>query len=87
MMNFFRRLFEPAAPELKPCLTAQQACAIAENAVLGTDCAGIMGVSRLMCQDGKLIWAIGSTNMGSGMTVIVDDATGAVLSCQNRRGR
>jgi hypothetical protein len=87
MMSFLRRLFEPAAPKLKSRLTAQQACAIAENAVLGTNSAGTMGVSRLMWQDGKLIWAIGSTNMGSGMTVLVDDATGTVLSCQNRRGR
>ncbi len=87
MLKFLRRLFKPVAPKPKPCLSAQQACVIAENAVLGTDCAGIMGVARLMCQDGKLIWAVGSANIGSGMTIIIDDATGVVMSCQDRHGR
>lgn len=87
MLNILRRIFKPTPSDLKPCLSAQKACAIAENAVLGTDCAGIMGVSRLMHQDGKLIWVIGSANIGSGMTVVIDDKTGVVISCQKRHGR
>lgn len=87
MLNFFSRLFKLGRPELKPSLSAQQACAIAEKAVEGSDCVGIMGVTRLIYQDGKLIWAVGSANIGSGMTVLIDDATGAVISCEQRHGR
>lgn len=87
MFNFLSRIFKQHPPELKSTLTAQQACAIAEKAVVGMEWAGLMTMSRLITQNGKLIWAIGAATRGCGMSVMIDDATGVVISCEQLNGR
>ncbi len=87
MFNLLSRIFKQRPPELKSTLTAQQACAIAEKAIVGTEWVGLMTLSRLINQNGKLVWAIGSATRGCGMSVMIDDATGVVISCEQLHGR
>lgn len=79
MLSFLRRFIDRGRSSPKSLLSAQQACDIAENVVSGTHCAGTMNLSRLESRDGKLIWLVSSVTIGSGMTVTIDDATGAVI--------
>lgn len=66
-------------------LTPEQAQAIANAAMTGDwSCyAGKMGAVSMERRDGRVLWQVGSATIGSGATVTVDDATGAVL---DRRG-
>lgn len=79
MLSFLRRFIDRGRSSPKSLLSAQQACDIAEKVVSGTHCAGTMNLSRLESRDGKLIWLVSSVTIGSGMTVTIDDATGAVI--------
>lgn len=66
-------------------LTPEQARAIANAAMTGdwSWYAGKMGMVSTEQRDGRVLWQIGSATIGSGATVTIDDATGAVL---DRRG-
>ena len=85
MLSFLRHIFSALvshAPQPKSALTAQQASAIAETAVIGTHHAGNMWMSRLDTFNGQRVWIVGSASKGSGITVIIDDATGNIVSCK-----
>ena len=81
MLKFLRSVFNKGQTEMTTGLTAEQACAIAENEVKGSDWAGQMTMSTTERRDEKLVWIIGSPTVGSGMTVTIDDASGTVISC------
>jgi uncharacterized membrane protein YkoI len=83
MLNFLRRMIGRGELWLKPILSAQQACEIAETVVAGGHYAGKMNLSKLETRDGKLIWLISSVTKGSGWLVTIDDATGAVIGSES----
>ena len=87
MLNFLSRFFKPKLAEPKSMLTAQQACAIAEHAVEGSAWVGLMTFSTLKCEGDKLIWEVVSATIGAGIVVLIDDATGAVISRKKLHGR
>lgn len=62
-------------------LTPEAARAIADAAMTGdwSRYAGKMGMVSIERRDGRVVWLIGSATIGSGVTVTIDDATGAVL--------
>lgn len=66
-------------------LTPEQARALANAAMTGdwSWYAGKMGMVSTERRDGRVLWQIGSATIGSGATVIIEDATGVVL---DRRG-
>jgi hypothetical protein len=78
MTNFFRRFWKQGKNGQKAALSDAQACAIANAAVADTPYKDLMGMVKLENRDGHWTWIIGSTTIGSGMTVIIDDATGEI---------
>jgi uncharacterized membrane protein YkoI len=87
MRNLIDRLFKRRQPTLKSALTPEQACTIAEQAVAGSEWAGLMTLATLMVQDERLVWAIGTATRGAGMSVMIDDSTGRVIRCEQIHGR
>ena len=68
-----------AVPETR--LTADAARAVANAAMTGdwAHYAGRMTVAAAELRDGRAVWQVGSATIGSGVFVIIDDATGEVL--------
>ena len=79
MKNFFRRFGRQNNERPTAKLSQAQACAIANAAVSDSPYKAMMTMARVDNRDGKRVWIVGSATIGSGMTVIVDDATGKIL--------
>jgi hypothetical protein len=80
MKNFFRRFWRQNNERPPAMLSEAKACAIASTALADSPYGTMMTMARLDNREGKQVWIVGSATIGSGMTVIVDDGTGEVLS-------
>lgn len=63
-----------------PRLSESEALTIAPEAATGTPFERLMYMTMVQEEGGRLQWIVGSTTIGSGFEVVIDDATGAVLS-------
>jgi hypothetical protein len=78
MAKFFQRFWGRPKPKPVTVLSESQACAIANAAVDETPYAPSMGMVKLENREGRWVWIIGSATVGSGINIIIDDATGKV---------
>jgi Bacterial CdiA-CT RNAse A domain len=78
MMSLIRRLFPHRTPRPSTRLTQAEAEAIAAG-VVPDWYKKLMTMASVAERDGRFVWQIRSATIGSGLIVVVDDATGDVI--------